>query len=80
VCGSRALCRRLGGGCKVPVAAFAQIHHGRLTLRGLVANRNGKRILRVQEEGVPEQADLIGTHAGDRLLQQGAAQILREFE
>jgi hydroxymethylbilane synthase len=80
VTAERALCRRLGGGCKVPVAAFAQIHHGKLTLRGLVANRNGKRILRVREEGSSEQADTLGTHAGDRLLQQGAAQILREFE
>ena len=80
VTAERALCRRLGGGCKVPVAAYARIHRGILTLSGLVANREGTRILRVQNEGNPAHADNIGTHAGNELLQRGAANILREFE
>jgi hydroxymethylbilane synthase len=76
----RALCRRIGGGCKVPVAAFAQIHRGVLTLRGLVANRDGTRILRVHLDGEPKNADSIGTRAADELLQQGAEKILKEFQ
>ena len=76
----RALCRRIGGGCKVPVAAFAQIHHGVLSLRGLVANRDGTRILRVHHEGDPKNADGIGTRAAEELLQQGAEKILKEFQ
>jgi hydroxymethylbilane synthase len=76
----RALCRRIGGGCKVPVAAFAQIHHGVLNLRGLVANRDGTRILRVHHDGDPKNADSIGTRAADELLQQGAEKILKEFQ
>ena len=35
VSAERALCRRLGGGCLVPVAAFAELHHDVITLRGL---------------------------------------------
>jgi hydroxymethylbilane synthase len=76
----RALCRRIGGGCKVPVAAFAQIHRGVLTLRGLVSNHDGTRILRVHLEGEPKNANSIGTRAADELIQQGAAKILKEFE
>ena len=76
----RALCRRIGGGCKVPVAAFAQIHHNVLQLRGLVANRDGTRILRVRHEGDPKNADSIGKRAADELLQQGAEKILKEFQ
>ena len=76
----RALCRRIGGGCKVPVAAFAQIHRGVLTLRGLVSNRDGTRMLRVHLDGEPKNAISIGTRAADELLQQGAAKILKEFE
>ncbi len=76
----RALCRRLGGGCKVPVAAFAEIHKNVLSLRGLVANRDGTRLLRVRHEGDPKEAHSIGKRAADELLQQGAEKILNEFQ
>ncbi len=79
VTAERALCRQLGGGCKLPVAAYAQIHHDELSLRGLVANREGTRLLRVRIQGHPKQADSLGTRAAEELLQQGAANILREF-
>jgi hydroxymethylbilane synthase len=80
VIAERALCRRLGGGCKVPVAAYAEIHHDRLTLRGLVANADGTRILRAHLEGERTQSNRIGTHVGEALLLQGAAAILSEFQ
>lgn len=76
----RALCRRLDGGCKMPVAAFAQYHHGTLVLRGLVANQNGTRILRTEQKGALEHADQLGERGGVELLQQGAAAILKEFD
>jgi hydroxymethylbilane synthase len=79
VTAERALCRRLGGGCKVPVAAFAECHHGKLTLRGLVANRDGTRILRARREGEREHAESMGTRVAEELLQQGAERILKEF-
>jgi hydroxymethylbilane synthase len=75
----RALCRKLNGGCKVPIAAYAQIHHERLSLEGLVANQAGTRILRVQHAGHPTQAEDIGMRAAEELLQQGAEKILKEF-
>lgn len=80
VTAERAVCRKLNGGCKVPVAAYAELHHGKLSLRGLVANRNGTRILRSKREGEPEQADSIGTRVAEELLQQGADKILKEFQ
>lgn len=80
VTAERAVCRRLGGGCKVPVAAYAEIHHGELTLRGLVADQTGMRILRSSLKGDPQNADSIGTRVAEELLQQGAAKILKEFE
>jgi hydroxymethylbilane synthase len=80
VTAERALCRRLGGGCKVPVAAYAEIHHGVLKLRGLVASQDGMRILRSRLEGDPLHAETIGTRVADELLQQGAEKILKEFQ
>ena len=80
VTAERALCRRLDGGCRLPIAAFAHIHHGVLKLRGLVANRDGTRILRAELSGDPLQADSIGTRVANELLQQGAEKILKEFQ
>lgn len=80
VTAERAMCRRIGGGCKVPVAAYAEIHHGVLHLRGLVANSTGMRILRAELKGEPKNVDSIGTRVAEELLQQGAEKILREFE
>jgi len=79
VLAERALCRRLGGGCKVPTAAFAHIENGLLVLRGVVANREGSRILRATHSGLPLAANEIGLTVADALLAQGAASILREF-
>lgn len=79
VSAERALCRRLGGGCKVPVAAFAQIHHGELLLRGLVANENGSLILRSERRGHPGHADTLGKRVAEELLEQGAEKILKAF-
>src|SRR5262249_40435962 len=79
VSAERAVCRRLNGGCKLPVAAYAEIHHGNLFLRSLVANRDGTRILRAKREGNAQDADNIGTRVAEELLQQGADKILREF-
>lgn len=79
VSAERALCRKLNGGCQVPVAAFAKVHHDEIELRGLVANRTGMRILRVQLKGPVANAEGIGVRAAEELLQQGAEKILREF-
>lgn len=79
VTAERALCRSLGGGCKLPVAAYAEIHHGTLKLRGLVANLQGTKILRAQGQGEAKQAEKIGLQVAEELRQQGADKILREF-
>lgn len=76
----RAVCRKLGGGCKVPIAAFAEIHHEILHLRALVANHDGTRILRAERRGNPLAAENIGERTAEELLQQGAGKILKEFE
>jgi hydroxymethylbilane synthase len=79
VIAERALCRKLGGGCRVPTAAYADMQGGTLMLRGLVANRDGKRVLRAQSEGDASAADQIGVRVAENLILQGAERILREF-
>lgn len=79
VIAERAVCRRLNGGCQVPIAAFAELHHDKLTLRALVSDKSGIRILRSRLQGEPANADSMGTRVADELIQQGAEKILREF-
>ncbi len=79
VTAERAVCRRLEGGCKAPIAAYAQVHHGELTLHALVASHNGQRILRAVRRGHSDQAETMGARVAEELLQQGAEKILKEF-
>ena len=80
VSAERAFLSALGGGCTVPVAAHAAVADGRLDIEGLVATLNGKKVIRDSLSGSPLQAEDIGRRLADRMLSQGAAQILREAE
>jgi hydroxymethylbilane synthase len=79
VTAERAVCRRMEGGCQVPIAAYAEVHHDELFLRGLVSNRAGTRILRAKLTGRCDNANEIGTRVGEELVQQGAEKLLKEF-
>jgi len=80
VSAERAFLSTLGGGCTVPVAAYAAVSDGRLVLQALVANLNGRRVIRDSLSGSPLQAEDIGRRLADRMLSQGAAHIMREAE
>lgn len=79
VIAERALCRKLNGGCSVPIGAYAQLHHNKLTLHGMVANRDGSKIIRANFTADREQAEMIGEHVALELIHKGAENILREF-
>src|SRR5579871_2759432 len=42
----RALLQKLGGGCQVPIGAFAELVEGKLRLTAIVAQPDGSTILR----------------------------------
>jgi hydroxymethylbilane synthase len=77
VTAERSLCRRLNGGCQVPIAAYAEMRQEKIFLRGLVANENGTTILRSQQYEVAHLAEKIGLEVAEDLLKQGAGDILR---
>lgn len=76
VSAERAFCQRLGGGCQLPVAAYAEMVQGQLDLRGLVGSLDGKTILRSRGQAAPEEAEGLGKTVAEDLLQQGADKIL----
>jgi hydroxymethylbilane synthase len=70
----RALLNKLGGGCQVPIGAFAEVRNGRLHLDAIVADPDGSKILRESREGSdPVQ---LGESVGETLLQRGGDAIL----
>lgn len=71
----RAFLARLGGGCDAPVGAFAQLEHpgGAIHLEGLVASRDGHRVVRATLVGA--RPNELGTALADELVERrgGAA-------
>jgi hydroxymethylbilane synthase len=72
----RALLNRLGGGCQVPIGAFARVNSGLIYVAAVVAHPNGSRILRESGEG--SDPVRLGEEVGEALLRQGANVILDE--
>ncbi len=72
----RALLRALEGGCQVPIGALATMDGNAVVLHGLVADLDGRRILRVQEVGGMDDAELVGQRAAEALMKKGAGEIL----
>ncbi len=74
----RAFLARLGGGCRLPMAALGVIEGDSLRLRALVADPEGRRILRGELTGAASDAEGVGAALGDELLAQGAAELIAE--
>jgi hydroxymethylbilane synthase len=70
----RALLRKMGGGCQVPIGASAKSSGGKLLLQAIVASPDGKSVLRDSAEGV--DATALGELVGSRLLKNGGGAIL----
>ena len=69
----RAFLARLGGGCRLPFGALAEIEGGTLRARGFISDAEGTRAFRAEISGPAEEAESIGIELAERLLAQGAA-------
>ena len=72
----RALLNKLGGGCQVPIGAFAEVRNDRIHLNALVAHPDGTKVLRETRDG--DDPVRLGEEVGDTLLQRGGDAILEE--
>ena len=75
----RAANARLGGGCHVPLGAFAELENGVLQLRGFVGDPDGSQLIFADMQGAEDAPDQIGHALAEKLLAQGAAKILQKF-
>jgi hydroxymethylbilane synthase len=72
----RALLNRLGGGCQVPIGAFAEMRSGKLHLDAIVADPDGTRLLRESRHGDLSDPEKLGNDVGDILRRRGGDEIL----
>ena len=79
VLGERAFLNRLGGSCQVPIAGHGQIDTDTFSLTGLVADVDGRRIIKASLSGPLDTAVAIGIKLAEKLLAQGADKILEEL-
>jgi hydroxymethylbilane synthase len=70
----RALLAGLGGGCNVPLGAYAQLDGEGLWLRALVARPDGTRMVRAEGNGADPAG--LGARVAEDLLAQGARALM----
>jgi hydroxymethylbilane synthase len=76
----RAVVTRLGGGCQMPIGAYAAVSGAMVDMTALVVSLDGARAIRAEARGAIESAVALGTAVADDLLAQGAGDILTEVE
>lgn len=72
----RSFLRALGGGCQLPIAGYAVASDGQLSLEGLVADREGREIVKGKITGPNSDAENLGSQLAAQLLEQGANRLL----
>jgi len=72
----RAFLKRLGGGCQVPVAAFAKQKGGEIVIQGLVSNLDGRLVIRDEVRRPFAEYETAGTQLAESLLSRGGRAIL----
>ncbi|GMT42340.1 MAG: porphobilinogen deaminase [bacterium] len=75
----RAFLKKLGGGCQVPIGAFAKLEGDTITIDGLVADLDGNRYYRHLLNGPASQAKELGIRLAERLISEGAEKVIAEL-
>ncbi|MDM7924152.1 MAG: hydroxymethylbilane synthase [Pyrinomonadaceae bacterium] len=78
IAAERAFLRRLEGGCQVPIGALATVEGNEVRLEGFVGSLDGSRSFRESASGDAASADAVGTGLAERMIANGAAELLDE--
>jgi hydroxymethylbilane synthase len=76
VTAERAVLRAMGGGCQVPIGAYARVDGGAIHLRAIVISPGGDRIVRGETSGASEDAAVLGHDLAIDMLSRGGREIL----
>jgi hydroxymethylbilane synthase len=76
VVAERALLREMGGGCQVPIGAYAEVEKQTIHLRAIVIAPEGDRMVKGERRGAVADGEAIGSVLARELLDRGASDIL----
>ena len=76
----RVIARELRASCQSPVATYATVAGGQMTLSALVALPDGSEYLRYEQSDSATSAEAIGREVAARLLADGARDLLERAE
>jgi hydroxymethylbilane synthase len=76
VTAERAVLAALGGGCQVPIGAYATVAGGHVRIVAVVASPDGAEVVRGDAEAPVSEAARLGDALGADLLHRGARKIL----
>ncbi|MBE2281299.1 MAG: hydroxymethylbilane synthase [Ignavibacteriaceae bacterium] len=80
VSAERAFLKKLQGGCQVPIGSYARIKNCILIMDGYVGSLDGTKSLRMHITGPASIAKEIGIDLANRLLADGAEEIIAGIE
>jgi hydroxymethylbilane synthase len=72
----RAFLQRLGGGCQLPIAAYAKKTGEEIAIGGLVGSVDGRVMIRHEMKGPAADFGTLGRELADHILAQGGRAIL----
>lgn len=75
----RSFLNELEGGCQVPIGVNTTLDEGQLTLVGMVASLDGKRLIKDTVSGPIASATQLGVDLAQKVREQGAQEILEEI-
>lgn len=76
VTAERSFLRALGGGCRLPIAAFGKLDGQMLTLEGMLAAPNGSTMIREKIIGAKKEAEEMGKKLAEIILEKGGKKLL----
>ena len=76
VLAERGVLGALGGGCQVPIGAYATVADGHVKVTAIVASPDGVELIRGEDRGPLADAAAVGVRLGAELLRKGADRIL----
>ncbi len=79
VTAERALLAALGGGCSIPLGAYAHAQGDGLKLNACVLSPDGSERIDVQSAGSVDEPELLGIDAAERLMALGAQDLLAHW-
>jgi len=72
----RAFLRRLGGGCQLPLAAYAKTEGAAIKITGLLGTIDGRVMIREELRGPADAGEALGDQLAETILQRGGRAIL----